>query len=653
MRFRRPTFNQLLLVIVLLVSAALIGLTVYQPAPEPQAIHVFPDSANIYFATDRTQVLFSDDCVTLIWHIYGTQHITINGYDRHPDGEETWCGVTPRLETQLANGSTFTHTFSRQAQITAVSRATLNWVLGATVGLLLIVWLYRVRFMWWPRWRAGVAHVRRVWLGGIVQAARADGWPLMLGLGLVLAIGLGLRLAYLHEPMRYDEAFTYVKYASQPVEFLLSDYNEPNNHIFYTLQVHITTRLLGNAPWTIRLPALIHGLLLIVMTYVAGRALYQPLVGLLAAGVLAIHPVFVLYAVNGRGYTLLVLFFITLMVVAHYLNQHPRQPMLWLGFILCGAFGFHTIPIMLYPFGAVCVWLGLAFLTRENAAERKRAVIYLVGAGLATGLLAGVLYMPVFLKDGVQAVTGNNFVKSLGWQEFVEGLQNTVSLAWKQWNRDLLPGLPWLLVLGFGVGVGLHRRLSSGPLPVAVTCLLWIIPVLLIQQVYGIGTRVWIFLIPLYAITAAGGLVFIARQLRLSPVLLVGSIVFLIAGNALYIVERQAVRIYEDNAFSSAVARDAQTIMRFISDTETPGQEGSIVFIHWTPELPYYATYYNKESAVVLWPRFPRLYLVVGKNGTPEQFIENADIDPAQYTDPQLLAEFEHTRLYEIRAKAP
>ena len=46
----------------------------------------------------------------------------------------------------------------------------------------------------------------------------------------VVAVGAILRLIFLFQPMRYDEAFSFLFFASRPLSEGLSDYAAPNNH---------------------------------------------------------------------------------------------------------------------------------------------------------------------------------------------------------------------------------------------------------------------------------------------------------------------------------------------------------------------------------------------------------------------------------------
>ena len=54
----------------------------------------------------------------------------------------------------------------------------------------------------------------------------------MIILIIILFFGFFFRLKHLNEPMRYDEAFTYLAYASKPIHIALSDYCT-NNHLVF------------------------------------------------------------------------------------------------------------------------------------------------------------------------------------------------------------------------------------------------------------------------------------------------------------------------------------------------------------------------------------------------------------------------------------
>jgi len=69
-----------------------------------------------------------------------------------------------------------------------------------------------------------------------------------------------------------------------------------------------------------------------------------------------------------------------------------------------------------------------------------------------------------------------------------------------------------VLTIAFIIGLVLHRRLGLVKLPPAVGPLLFVPLLLLLQHVVPYE-RVWSFLIPMYLMTAAAGLVFVTRRL--------------------------------------------------------------------------------------------------------------------------------------------
>src|ERR671913_564051 len=83
---------------------------------------------------------------------------------------------------------------------------------------------------------------------GRLRARAATVWEGATTLERVLWIGVllsafALRLYHVGQTMRNDEAYTYLAYALSPLSNALSDYEYPNNHLFHTLLVWVSTRL--------------------------------------------------------------------------------------------------------------------------------------------------------------------------------------------------------------------------------------------------------------------------------------------------------------------------------------------------------------------------------------------------------------------------
>ena len=64
-------------------------------------------------------------------------------------------------------------------------------------------------------------------------------------LGGITLIGVLLRLLDINKYIAYDEAYTFIHFASRPFKHILADYSAPNNHIFHTILVGISYRLFG------------------------------------------------------------------------------------------------------------------------------------------------------------------------------------------------------------------------------------------------------------------------------------------------------------------------------------------------------------------------------------------------------------------------
>jgi len=139
---------------------------------------------------------------------------------------------------------------------------------------------------------------------------------------LLGVIALAIRLAHLRQTMRHDEAYTYLHYATAPLATALSDYTYPNNHLFHTLLVWMSTHLFGNSEVAIRLPAFVFGMLVVPATYRLALRFADRGASLIAMALAAVWPALVLYSTNARGYSLITFVFIVMLLVG---DQMARQ----------------------------------------------------------------------------------------------------------------------------------------------------------------------------------------------------------------------------------------------------------------------------------------------------------------------------------------
>src|SRR5207302_7320619 len=143
-------------------------------------------------------------------------------------------------------------------------------------------------------------------------------WPSAMTLVLVGAptlLAVAVRIPFLSQPMRYDEALTFNEFASRPLYYGLSFYPDPNNHLLNTLLMHGAFAVLGNQPWILRLPACLAGVLLAPATYTLARLLFGSGAAVLSATLVAVSSYLVEYSTNARGYTLQALSFVVLLAL--------------------------------------------------------------------------------------------------------------------------------------------------------------------------------------------------------------------------------------------------------------------------------------------------------------------------------------------------
>jgi hypothetical protein len=336
---------------------------------------------------------------------------------------------------------------------------------------------------------------------------------IVLTLGGITLIGVLLRLLDINKSIAYDEAYTFIHFASRPFKHILADYSAPNNHIFHTILVGISYRLFGGQAWALRLPAFIAGILMIPAMYIAARRFFSAYQSLSAAGLVAVIPLFINYSVNGRGYTMLVLLALLLANFGAILVKSQSNPAL-IAFILTAALGFYTIPIFLYPMAGISLWVAITYLfANEPWQDKLRKLGRFLGACLLAALLTLILYSPVILfGSGLFSIIGNEIVRSLSWATFLENLDPRLLKAWNKWMIGISATFEYVFLCGFLISLLFYRKVSSQKLPLQIFLALAVAILLVLQRVSPLP-RIWIYLEAFYLMFAAAGLVWLVELL--------------------------------------------------------------------------------------------------------------------------------------------
>lgn len=396
-----------------------------------------------------------------------------------------WAPIASWLPDLLAAG------FPEDALAARLARF-VQWGLIAGLGCWAAagaLWLDRGR--WTGRLAASYGRFRLDAIRALRNLASdrgAMGW-----LAALTLVGVGIRLWFLDQPMRYDEAHTYLAFVF-PRTMRLFFYGVPNNHVAHTLLVWASTALLGAAPWAIRLPAFLAGVLIVPGSFMCARLVLRS-GGLLAAGLAAASSYLVLFSTNARGYSILALVTLALVVLTPYVvrTRSLFGGLLW---ALLAAVGLYTIPVMLFPMAMLLLWaLALAYLD-GGWPNLWRIGWWAAGLVAVCAVTTLALYAPVLVMTGGEAVFANQYVTSRPMGEVLAMLPNTILTTWGRFSRDV--PAPVTAILGGSMGVGLvalwkRNRAAFWLYPAAVVGCLGLV---LGRRVIPFD-RTWIFLLPI------------------------------------------------------------------------------------------------------------------------------------------------------------
>jgi 4-amino-4-deoxy-L-arabinose transferase-like glycosyltransferase len=485
------------------------------------------------------------------------------------------------------------------------------------------------------------------------SALEEDGRKHTIVFGLVLVAAVAVRLIFINQPIRYDEAHSFTYYSSRPVYVALSNYSSVNNHLFHTFLVHIVYSIFGNHEWALRLPALLAGLFLVPATYLAARLLYNKNAAILAAALVAVSSALVEFSTNARGYSMICLFFVLLLAIGARLRKGGGAAG-WTLFTLVSALGFYTIPIMLYPYGITALWLFLSGVFKDTDGPAGPFIRNLVLSTVCAGLLTLLLYTPVFVGSGFDAVFGipSKAVDAAGGMEgFAGGILIRIKAFWAQWNRDFPLSVSVILVLGAVLSLLLHGRVARHRVPLIVPVLLWCVPVLIAMRALP-WPRVWLYLLPLYFILVSAGLSlkfgWMARLLRRSASsFCVIMALHIVIGIGISVVYSRSVYYSEE----TGTLRNAEEIATTVGRALTPGDKMLAYSPAGAPLL-----YYFKKHDIPLYPlvredrdNWYRVLVVVDVPTHDLDWVfKKTGIDRRWFSDPKLIEQYEFAEIYEM-----
>lgn len=213
-------------------------------------------------------------------------------------------------------------------------------------------------------------------------------------------------------PITHDEATTYIYYISSSVMETISLYTMPNNHILFSLLAKPFAAIsFIDLQLAVRLPAILVSMLTWPILYRFVRKFYSENTALAVTAISSMGSMIITYSVFSRGYSMITFFVVVCLYAAYNIINEGNKVRHWTIFTISGILGFYTIPTFLYPFIAINL-----FILIYNYKSIGKQIYY----NILLGAITYLLYMPVFIVMGIEAITDNSFVEPLTFSILME-----------------------------------------------------------------------------------------------------------------------------------------------------------------------------------------------------------------------------------------
>lgn len=223
-------------------------------------------------------------------------------------------------------------------------------------------------------------------------------------LSAILLLALALLLFQLDaKSLWVDEVYT-IKMAQYDFPSILYQTSHPP---FHYLCLHFWTEVAGTSDFVQRALFVVFGLFSLIFVYLIGKNLFNRSTGLIATGLMAISPLFILYSRMSRYYSLaLLLSLISTWLFLRLLEK--RKTILWSGYILTSALMLYTVYTTIFVLAAQFIFALLS---------SKRSKEFLTRHLLSLVIIA-ILFSPWLLI----LLNRNGLSGDLGWPQFYTGL---------------------------------------------------------------------------------------------------------------------------------------------------------------------------------------------------------------------------------------
>jgi hypothetical protein len=327
----------------------------------------------------------------------------------------------------------------------------------------------------------------------------------------------------------------------------------------------------------------------------------------------------------------------------------------WLLFTILSAAGWYTIPVMLYPFGIIVIWLCLSVIASGNRIDRRLFMKHLLISLAAVAALAGAAYLPITAVSGIESLVGHRFIHPLTWSDCGMRIPSYVHSLWLYWNNYLPAWIAIACAVGFIASCILYRRLSDVPVPIIAAAPIWFGALLLPLRVMP-HERVWLYLIPVYFMYASSGIsclmtrmeVLIVRHARAETYLSAAVPVALACWLSYSVIQTKSVI----HSPETGTLPDAQQIAQFMKGYLKPGDAVYAPCPSDSP-LSYYFMLQNiplEHLSFEAPVHYKRIVVIVNHRAdqTLEGLLAKTHLERGGFSGPEIIKVYDSATLYEL-----